>query len=206
MKRLEPTPLGGRGSGSTESEQDSVAVSQPDDDLFAQDDFLKLVLIVCRSVFRRLNLGGRDPAYGPDDFHHDTFMKLLKARGCFRPQNIPNEKAMVNLLYTVALNRGRSKLREWRRHRQMQVSCERVEDLPEGDSGIDLVREWIVQELMGFTRSLPEERRRALVLKLEGYSFREISRIFLNEGHKVSHVTIQKWYEASLQHVLAKAS
>jgi RNA polymerase sigma factor (sigma-70 family) len=206
MKRWTPIPDGVKEHESGHSENESEAVSQSVDDLLTQEDFQKLLLIICQAVYRRLNLGRYDPAYGREDLFGDACEKLLKSRQRFRPDDIPNEKALFSWLYVLAFNRGLSKLREIKRQRPWLFPGKAVEELPEEDSGINLEREWAARELMGFMKSLPDERRRALVLRLEGNSYREVAQILEGEGIKVSHVTVQKWVEAGLQFVLAKAS
>ena len=206
MKRWTPTPDGVKEHESGQSEDESETVSQPVDDLLKQGDFQKLLLRICQAVYRRLDLGRRDPAYGREDLYADACEKLLRSRHSFHPDAIPDEKAFHSWLYVLALNVGRSKLREIKRQRPWLFPGEAVEELPEEDSGINLEREWAVRELLGFIESLPEERRRALLLWLEGNSYREVMQILEGEGRKVSHVTIQKWVDAGLRFVIAKAS
>lgn len=206
MNRGTPTPDGVTEHDSEQSGEASEAVSQSVDDLLKQEAFQKLLLIICQAVYRRLNLGRYDPSYERQDLYGDACEKLLKSRHCFRPERIPDEKALFKWLYTLVFNRGLSKYHEIRRHRLWLLPSEAVEELPEEDSGVNLESEWVVRELMRLIETLPEERRRAILLWLEGNSSREIMRILKGEGVKVSHVTIQKRVDAGLEFVKAKAS
>jgi DNA-directed RNA polymerase specialized sigma24 family protein len=50
-----------------------------------------------------------------------------------------------------------------------------------------------LKELLEFGKTLPAERRRAVELWLEEYSYRKIAEILQTEGYSVSHIAVHKW-------------
>jgi RNA polymerase sigma factor (sigma-70 family) len=126
-----------------------------------------------------------------EELFQDTCVKLLKYPSFkFTRNNIPDENAFFSWFYVIAQNIVRDKIRREKKSPRASIPLEQI-SVP--DLKVNLEDKSLISEFMGFSRTLPDPHRLAILCWLEGSSVREINKILNNEGVKCSHVTIQKW-------------
>jgi RNA polymerase sigma factor (sigma-70 family) len=170
-----------------------LAGRRPIEEIFEHDVFRSRGKRICQAV-------ARVGSYEWEDVFQDVCLKVWRSGDTLCPDNIPNEAAFFSWLFVVARNcrfdkfRGKGKLRGGEESLS-DISTEELR-LVEMDTGSSPEEECRRQE---FLESLPENRRRALILWYEGYSCEKIAEILTREGIPCSNVTARKWGRDALQ-------
>ena len=99
-----------------------------------------------------------------EDAVHETFVQLLRGIDTLR---IDNERALKSYLYMVTRERSIDFLRKWERRRGAQ---------PDYESLAAALDNYVEPEEVALT-NLPLIYRQTLVLRVKGYSIREIAKI-----------------------------
>ena len=129
------------------------------------------------------------------DLSQETCLRLLRYGCKIRPDNVETTDQFFSWLYVVVRNIVNS---EWRKDR-LPLDDRPVEEVSLADYRVDLDAERFFGEFEEFSRTLPYERRRAIELRMEGYSYREIADILESEGCPCSHVIVRVWYRDALR-------
>jgi DNA-directed RNA polymerase specialized sigma24 family protein len=162
------------------------------DDLLGHETFWQFLRDHCHR-FKLKNFG---VVYAFDDLCNDSFIKASKA--LYRLQiagDILSEEEFAGWLYVVVRSVVRSKDRQhnkWRRNGVIFSDKSSEEwNLRAPDDNNEYLR-----MLLDFIKDYPEEHQRAVILWLQGFSFREIEEELKKENREgacVSYGTIRNW-------------
>lgn len=135
-----------------------------------------------------------------EDLYQEACLRVLKWSGKLSPDNIPDEEAFFSWLFKVVQNVYRSKLRKSKavshlRKIEAGGDSRPAEELIIPDLSINLDNEVLLKEFEMFSRVLPKERLRSLMLWFEDRSYREIAVILNSEGIRCSHTTVRHWVD-----------
>lgn len=113
-----------------------------------------------------------------EDAVHETFLQIIDEIDDLR---IENEKELQSYLYIITKERTIDLLRKWERHKggNLDVDTLEAEDYPLGieePQTVALTRLELEQALQ-IIMNMPEKYRRALSLRVKGYSIKEIAQI-----------------------------
>lgn len=171
-----------------------LAGRRPITDLVAHAVFLNRGEMICRFITG-------EESYKWDDLFQDVCVKVLTFGHKLCPGNIPDEDAFFKWLFVVALNRRRDIFRRniKLRKREVPLSDILLEELLIIDPGMGPEGECLFNEFAEFIKTLPENRRRAMTLRQEGYSYEKIAEILNCDGIKCTNVTVRKWCRDSLE-------
>jgi RNA polymerase sigma factor (sigma-70 family) len=165
-----------------------LAGRRPIADLVAHEVFLSRGEMICRFITG-------EQVCKWDELFQDVCVKVLTFGHKLCPGNIPDEDAFFKWLFVVALNRRRDIYRRNVTLRRREVSlCDiSIEELLIIDPAIGPEGDCFFNEFEAFIQTLPENRRRAMALRQEGYSYEKIAEI-LNRGDiRCTNVTVRKW-------------
>ena len=130
--------------------------------------YYRFMLRTASSVIRDSSLA--------EDVVHETFVQILKENDSLR---IDNEKSLQSYLYILTRERTIDFLRKWERRRGVLSDYEKLsENLdnfkdPEGIALTNLQ----LNKAVSILSDMPSIYRRTLVLRVKGYSIREIAQI-----------------------------
>jgi DNA-directed RNA polymerase specialized sigma24 family protein len=138
--------------------------------------------------------------FGPEDLYSEVRKKVLSKAHKLSRENTPNERAFIGWLKTVVRN---TFLDEFRKYKLREGALEQIDvrveelDVPAPDQNVEA--KYFLHLFLRFIGPYSETRRKALMLWLHSYSFREIAQEIVNDGgNAISHVTIRHWVIASL--------
>lgn len=194
MNSTSTSDKGGKGNVS-KLLQEVLDRRRPLADLLALVEFLRRGERICRWIVSRHYAQYQDATFDAADLFSEACMKLLRCEHRLRPDNTPDEKAFYGLFFTAALNIIRSRIRRIIKQRKMAQAS----DAEPVDRRINLERSCLLSEFMDSIKPLPDERRRAIVLWLLDYSYREIAVKLNRRGVKCSHTSIQRWVRDAIR-------
>jgi DNA-directed RNA polymerase specialized sigma24 family protein len=178
--------------------------SNDDDGFLRQDEFLERGQRICNWIVRGTNVEGAE-------LFNEAYMKTAKLFDEVSEDTaeadektdlgqIRDKEDFYRWFYCLAFNVFRDELRRTKKEGSLLTDLSE-RNLTEADPSIDIESECLVSEFMEFiTKNLPAERRRAIALRQEGYTYREVADILNSEGvgESPSHVTVRKWIKDSL--------
>ena len=107
-----------------------------------------------------------------EDAVHETFVQLLRGIDTLR---IDNERALKSYLYMVTRERSIDFLRKWERRRGAQPDYESLAAAPEPEEVA--LTNLQLDKAIALLDEMPLIYRQTLVLRVKGYSIREIAKI-----------------------------
>src|SRR5260221_2611621 len=158
------TKNAGEGSG-----RKLFASSEEIEEYLDSVEFLNRGQRICRWVVRGTNFEGTA-------LFSDAYLKAR--RSVDRPSflNVEDEKGFYKIFFILSLNLLHDRFRKARKERSLFSDLSRAA-FTKPDPTVDLEEERLIGEFMDALKKLPDERRRAIMLRREGYTYRQIGEI-----------------------------
>lgn len=166
-------------------------VDKPIDKLLEHEKFQGRGKSICDSLARRFKLDG-------DEIYQQACLKVWKNRRAINPTNVSNENDFFNWFRMVARTVCCSEWRKERKHKR-HLDTRAVEEFPVADHRVNLDAEQLLKEFLESSERLPDEKRLAIDLWLQGYSTRAISDVLEQEGISYTHVAISIWIDKAIK-------
>jgi DNA-directed RNA polymerase specialized sigma24 family protein len=161
---------------------------RPFEALLVHSEFLQRATQLCRHI-----TGDAEEA---EDLFQESCLKMLDyGRQGLGNARVGRISSFFEWYLILTRNLYRSKMRE----KGLTIDEVPVEEHPIVAPEVDLEREYLVKEILEYTKTLPVVRQLAFEYWLDGYSSREIAKKLGEMGLRCSHVGVAKWNNQTLR-------
>jgi DNA-directed RNA polymerase specialized sigma24 family protein len=131
----------------------------------------------------------------------DSILKVRNLVPRLDPEQIPNRRDFLGWIKLIVHHTYCDASRKYSKHFRNDKwtrTDEPIEDISIPAPDEDFDGKYYLSRFLEFIKNFPPERRRAVLLWLEGYSYREIEKTLRDEGIKLSSQSVKQWVTKSL--------